>query len=366
VNTLEGYFHPRVLVCGIGLVAVGLFLRGRPWWALALSAASAALHPTTAACFVVIIAVGVVVSRPRARGPLTAVAAAGAAIAGLVLWRGAGVFDVTVMDADWRALVATKDYVFPGDWSAGTWTINLLGPAALAGGVFARRRAGLVTAEELGVLAGCLLLVGGFLASLPFIAGGVALAVQLQTSRVFWPVELLGTLYAVWWLVDRPARWAPPARWPRAVAAILVLTSLGRGLYVGLLETPERPLFALHLPADDWATALDWVRTSTPVDAFVLADPGHAWKFGTAVRIGAHRDVFLEETKDVAMAMYSKPAAERIRRRIDAAAGFADMDEPALQRLAAREGLDLLVTERPLALPVLHQAGGVRIYRLRP
>lgn len=366
VNTLEGYFHPRVLVCGIGLVAVGLFLRGRPGWALTLSVASAALHPTTAACFVAIIGVGVAVTQPRARGPLLAVATAGAALAGVGLWRGAGAFDVTVMDPDWRALLATKDYVFPGDWSAGTWTLNLLGPVALAGGVVARRRAGLATPEELGILAGCLLLVAGFVASLPLVAGGVALAVQLQTSRVFWPVELLGTLYAVWWLVDRPASQSPPARWPRAVGAILVLASLGRGTYVGLLETPGRPVFAPHLPADDWSTALDWVRTSTPVDTFVLADPGHAWKFGTAVRIGARRDVFLEETKDVAMAMYSKPAAERIRRRIDQAVGFADMDEAALQRLAAGEGLDVLVTERPLALPVLHRAGAVRIYRLRP
>ena len=41
VNTLEGYFHPRVLVCGLGLMSVALVLRGRPWWALALAAASA-------------------------------------------------------------------------------------------------------------------------------------------------------------------------------------------------------------------------------------------------------------------------------------------------------------------------------------
>ena len=33
-NTLEGYFHPRMLVFGLGLASLALFLRGRPWWAL--------------------------------------------------------------------------------------------------------------------------------------------------------------------------------------------------------------------------------------------------------------------------------------------------------------------------------------------
>ena len=65
VNTLESYFHPRVLVCGLGLVSVGLLLHRRPWWALALAMASAALHPTTAACFVVIVGAGVLATGRR-------------------------------------------------------------------------------------------------------------------------------------------------------------------------------------------------------------------------------------------------------------------------------------------------------------
>ena len=70
----------------------------------------------------------------------------------------------------------------------------------------------------------------------------------------------------------------------------------------------------MDLPGDDWTAALVWVADHTPTDAFVLADPGHAWKYGTAVRIGAARDVYLEETKDVAMAMYSQASAARVRR----------------------------------------------------
>ena len=96
------------------------------------------------------------------------------------------------------------------------------------------------------------------------------------------------------------------------MAAVLVAVSVGRGLYVGFVEHPQRPVLAVNLPADDWTTALRWVADHTPSDAFVLADPGHAWKFGTAVRIGARRDVYLEETKDVAMAMYSLATATRV------------------------------------------------------
>ncbi len=34
-----------------------------------------------------------------------------------------------------------------------------------------------------------------------------------------------------------------------------------------------------------------------------LADPGHAWKYGSSVRLAAGRDLFLEEVKDVALAV---------------------------------------------------------------
>jgi hypothetical protein len=147
---------------------------------------------------------------------------------------------------------------------------------------------------------------------------------------------------------------------------VLVVASTARGIYVGVVEHPERPTLAVDLPGDDWTRALAWVAGHSSADAYVLADPGHAWKFGTAVRIGARRDVYLEEVKDVAMAMYSREAAARVRGRIDAVAGFDGFGEAAVAALAAREGLTVLITERQFALPVLHAEGGVRVYRLGP
>ena len=229
-------------------------------------------------------------------------------------WQGHGLFDLTVMDAGMAGAGGDQGLHLPrprGRWDA--WALNLLGPVVLTGAVLARQRAGRRPRRPSAACwPGACCWSPASSASLPLIERGVALAVQLQTSRVFWPVELLATLYVVWWLAEAPAAAARPLdgagrgrgagrgqRRPRASTSASSSTRSGRVL-------------AVNLPADDWTTALRWVADHTPPDAFVLADPGHAWKFGTAVRIGARRDVYLEETKDVAMAMYSPATAARV------------------------------------------------------
>lgn len=367
-NTLEGYFHPRMLVFGLGLIAVADVLRGRRVRPMVILVAGAALHPTTAALFLVIAGVALAVSDARLRrlaflmGGIAALVGATAVSAGMVP------LDLTPMDTTWRALVATKDYTFPTTWSISTWLTNLAGPSVLAAAAWARHRDGRLTAQEAGLVAGCLVLVAGFVASLPLISAGVPIAVQLQTSRAFWPVEIVATLFLVWWLVDRPLGGSAGRPAARAIAALLIGVSLVRGVYVGFIESPDRQTLAIDLGDSDWDHALRWIRASTPADAFVLADPGHAWKpgMGTAVRIGAARDVFLEETKDVAMAMYSREAAHRVAARIEAAQGLDTMPEAALLALAARERLTVFVTPRTLDLPLLHRAGTVAVYSLAP
>ena len=367
-NTLEGYFHPRMLVFGIGLIALADVVRGGRWRPLVLLFLSAALHPTTAALFLAIALVAIAVSDPRWRTPAlyAGVGVGAVALAAVVL--GVASIGLTPMDETWRALVATKDYTFPTTWSLSTWVTNLAGPVVLVAVAWARHRDAALTAREAGLVAGCLALVAGFLVSLPFIAAGVPFAVQLQTSRAFWPVDIVATLYLVWWLIDRPARGGTRTALARAIALVLVTVGVARGVYVGFVESPDRPTFAIDLPADDWGQALAWIRTHTPATAYVLADPGHAWKpgMGTAVRIGAARDVYLEETKDVAMAMYSREAAHRVAARIEASQGFDAMSADDLRAFATREGTTHLVTTRTLDLPLLHRAGTVRVYALAP
>jgi len=104
-----------------------------------------------------------------------------------------------------------------------------------------------------------------------------------------------------------------------------------------------------------------WIEANTSRSAWVLAPPGHAWMYGTSVRVAAARDVYLEEVKDAALAMYSRASAMRVLERVPVAAGF---DALTAERARAI-GPDLLVTERDLELPLLYGNGRFRVYRLR-
>ncbi len=363
-NTLEGYFHPRMLVFGVGLVALGDVLHGRRWRPVLLLLVAGALHPTTAALFLAIVLVALAWSDASWRRGVLTTSALGVVAAVVVVAAGHGP-DLTPMDTAWRALVATKDYTFPTVWSFSTWATNLAAPIVLAAAVWRRAGEGRLAPAERGLVAGAMVLLLGFVASLPLIAAGVPIAVQLQTSRAFWPLEALAVLYLVWALADRAGASVAAAR---AVAVGLVAISVARGVYVGFVESPERATLAVDLPDDDWTRALAWIRDQTPHDTFVIADPGHAWKagMGTAVRIGAWRDVALEETKDVAMAMYSRAAARAVTARIEALAAFDRLDATDLRALAPADGPAVVVTLRALELPVAHRAGAVTVYHLRP
>ena len=61
VNTYESCFHPRVLTFAIGLLAVGLYLRGRRGSPLALAVFACLVHPTTGAWFAIWMAVAAAV-----------------------------------------------------------------------------------------------------------------------------------------------------------------------------------------------------------------------------------------------------------------------------------------------------------------
>ena len=101
-----------------------------------------------------------------------------------------------------------------------------------------------------------------------------------------------------------------------------------------------------------------------PVTTHVLADPGHSWKYGTSVRVSATRDVFLEDVKDSAIAIYSRDVAHRVVERAAALGDFTTMTPDRARELAAKYDLDYLVTEARLDLPVAYENGQFRIYSL--
>jgi hypothetical protein len=103
-----------------------------------------------------------------------------------------------------------------------------------------------------------------------------------------------------------------------------------------------------------------------PVGTHVLADPGHAWKYGTSARVSAERDVFLEEVKDSAIAIYSRDVALRYNERMRAVGDFDQITAQRVRDLAARYDLDFLVSETGLPLPLAYHNERFRVYRLAP
>jgi hypothetical protein len=148
------------------------------------------------------------------------------------------------------------------------------------------------------------------------------------------------------------------------LAALLLVASLARGMYVIEIEHPERTLFAFDEPASPWIDITRWLA-SQPLGVNVLADPGHAWKYGTSVRVSAGRDVFLEDVKDSAVAMYSRPIAARVLERTQALGDFSALTRERARELAARYDLDFLVTPAALNLPVAYRNAQFSVYALR-
>ncbi len=368
-NTLEGYFHPRQLAFAIGLLGLGEMLRARPWTALAAAAVSGAVHPMTGLWFVVWIGVALFVEQPRLRRALSVGAAAGVA-AGIALLA-SGFLPVTRMDDAWLATLAGKDYLFATDWGIVPWLLNIGYPLVIVATCLVRRRRGLLRPGELGLIAGCLALVAAFLVTLPLVASHIAVAVQLQVSRIFWMADLVAMLYLVWWLAEAGATTpaadrAATARRPRWACAAVAALALARGGYALLVEHPERPLFALAAPADAWSDVSAYLRRATAPDTHVLADPNHAWRFGTSLRVLAARDVFLENVKDEAMSMYDRRMAARIAERRLALGEFNQRTPADLIALGRRFQLDVVVSEHDLALPELYRNPQFRVYRLTP
>ncbi len=359
-NSLEPYFHPRMLAFGLGALAVAAILRRRAWLAVALVAAGAVIHVTTALWFAVLVGVGLAVLDGRLRR----LAVAGGVIAGVVLLAAVTMGPLrgtlATMDDTWLQAVASKDSLFATDWPIWAWAANLGLLALLWWAHRTRARRGEATAEDTALVWGATALVTLFLVTLPLVTTGLSLAVQFQISRVFWLVDFLALVYVIAAVADSPASKNRAA----VVALALLALSAGRGTYVMVVERPERRLFEVHFRDSPWEDAMRWMARQPP-DVHVLADPGHAWKYGTSVRVSAGRDVLLEEVKDSAIAIYSRDVAVRFVERTRALENFPSLTEERARDLASRYDLDYLVTEADLTLPVAYRNTRFRIYSLK-
>jgi hypothetical protein len=361
-NSLEPYFHPRQLAFALGALAVAAFLRGGVRGPVALVALAGAMHPTTAVWFALWIGVALLVAEPRLRVPGAVAGALAAVLAAWGLTLGPLAGRLTVMDAEWLATLDTKSYLFPLDWPVSIWALNLAYVPAIVAVYRARAAAGHAHPREWAIVAGALSLLLPFAIALPFIAARIALAVQLQTARIFWMLDFLAVVYVVWWMAEGRDG---TVRRAQIAAAALALASCVRGGYLMTVLFPERPLAEVGVRDDDWGRAMAWLR-ATPDHTGVIAAPDHAARYGTSVRVAAHRDVLVEGLKDSAIGMYSRDVAMRTRERLDAIGGFDRLSAPDAIRLGDRYGLAYLVTEQPLALPIAFESGPLRVYRLGP
>ncbi len=382
VNTVEGYFHPRMLAFAIGLSATALFLAGRSRAALLVAVLALLAHPTTGLWFVLLIAAAAVASDQPATRPL--LAWGGAAAVGVVLAVAVPLRDqLAPMDATWRQVLEMKRYLVVPGWGVTAWLSNLA-IAAFTFALYAYRHAlGVATRREGALIVGCGLLFGLFLVSAPFSYAGIALAVQLQFNRVFWLLDVVGVAYLAWLLVESPLNirhishirhirrirrirrpvevtgWRPR----QAVVVVLLLLSLWRGGYRVLVERGGQPIVQVQLAETEWHDVMRWASMQ-PVGTHFLADPGHAGRYGVSVRAASGRDVYLELIKDTGIAIYSSDIAHRIARRVSDIGDFERLTAERARALAERYAIDFLITERPLDLPVAHRTGPFMVYDL--
>jgi hypothetical protein len=358
VNSLEGYFHPRMLAFAIGAWAVAACLRGKSAAALALVAVAFAIHPTTAMWFGIWIVTAVAMSDAQRRLPLAGLGVITGLLAAWLVMFGPLRGHLVHIDPLWASAMSGKDYIFPSDWNASFWMVNLgyLVVAVAIQGM--RRRRGTAIPREAGLLWGAAALVILFLASWPLMSAGVALALQLQTSRIFWMLDLLAAVYIAWLITAHK-------RSRQAIAIVVIALALGRGLFVWRAERQGAPAVRIDLPQDSWTDVMRWV-SRTAADAHVLAHPGHAWKYGTSVRVSGERDVYLEEVKDLSVALYSRDVAIRSLQRIRDAENFDTLTPDRFRALAARYDLDYLVLDRDVNLPIMYRNEQFRVYALQP
>lgn len=359
-NSLEPYFHPRLLAFGIGIIAVAAFLRHRSAIAVALIALAAVCHITTALWFAILVgtALMVVDKRWRVPGGLAVIS-----IVGLIVWAAAAGplrASASRMDPIWIEALDGRDFIFANEWPVWVWILNVGLLAALWFTHRLRSRFGTATPADSGIVWGATALVALFLATLPLVAAHIALAVQFQFSRVFWIEDFLVAVYVIAVAGETLRR-----EHMSMLALVLLAVSAARGVYIMETEHAERRLFQVSLVSSPWTDAMQWIGRQ-PLTVHVLAAPDHAFKYGTSVRVAASRDVLLENDKDSAIAMYSRAIAGRIVERRHALAGFAGLDAPAARVLAARYGLDYLVTEATLPLPQVYRNSQFRIYALKP
>lgn len=362
VNTLEGYFHPRLIAFGLCMLALAVFLRRGPWPAFLVGLAACAIHTTTGFWLLILVGVAGLLSEPRSRLALASLGSAAALLFAYAITLGPLAGRLQPMDAAWQNAIADKTYLFPDRWPVDAWLICAAYVALILAAAARRRRRNELTPRERGILAGVGTLFLVFLGALPLLLVRSALAIQLQPARVFWFIDLLATI-AIVWLAESFER----SRWRLAavLATVLLVGSLARGVYLLQVRFPERTMFHAAAPDSPWQQVMRWART-TDKGSHWLAHPNHAFLYGSSLRVAGMRDVFVEGTKDPAVAMYDRAIAMQVSERLPLVSNYDALTADDVLALARRYRLDFMITESALPLKIVYVRPPLIVYDLRP
>lgn len=356
-NTLEGYMHPRQLAFALGIFALTASFK-RKWAPMVICwLIAAAIHPTTALWWALAIAASLVVTTSGRQRALMGVALGVLVVGFLGGALIAPLAGMQIMDGEWEKVLDGKDYLFASGWPAYAWILNLAYLPLIA--LISRVK------KDARFIAPSLALFALFVCADPFVESRVALAVQLQVSRVFWLMDFFLALLAAWLIID--SGFASRMRSMRTAAiAVVLLLSVGRGVYTLQEARATRSVVQIDLRANDWTEAMAWIRT-LPADSLVLAHPDHAWLYGTSVRVAASRDVVVESVKDSAISMYDRDVAMRTAERLSALGSYDTLTTPQALAAGKKYGASVVVTEaaHPLDLPLLHRNTTFNVYDLR-
>lgn len=361
VNTLEGYFHPRVVAFALCMAALATFMRHGPWPALGIGLLATAIHTTTGFWVLILVGVAGLVSDSRGRLALATLGAAAALAFAMAITRGPLANRLQPMDPAWLNAVADKTYLFPDRWPLDAWLICGLYVAVIVVAAIRRSEAGALTDRQRGLLAGAATLLGIFLIAVPLLVARSALAIQLQPARVFWFIDLLAVVAFIW-LVESRTR--AGSRAAAVLTLVLLAASAARGVYLMQVRFPERAMFRALPPDSPWERVMAWART-TDKGSHWLAHPNHAFLYGSSVRVSGRRDVFVEATKDPALAMYDRSIALHVTERLPLVSNFDSLTSSDVQKLAQQYGLDYMVTEMQLPLAVAYRQLPLIAYDLR-
>ena len=159
----------------------------------------------------------------------------------------------------------------------------------------------------------------------------------------------------------RPPASAPPRRWPRRSLAVAVGSRRLRHDRRASGTLPVRgppPCVGLGGCDEVDSRRSRSTRTSSPI-------PVTRGSTAPASRVAAERDVFLEDVKDSAIAIYSRDVAIRYLGTHAARRRFRpDHGRTRARELAARYDLDYLVARTDLPLPVAYRNERFRVYAL--